>query len=134
MANGWQGTFPEKDQAEDGYAGLAPVRSYPPNVYRLHDMAGNVAEWVEDWYQKDYYLNAARKNPKGPETSLDEDEPLVWKRVVRGGSYLSNDLQDRGLRCGTRDKLAPGVGWQHVGFRCARDAKPTESGRKSGGR
>ena len=42
MANTWQGKFPVKDAVEDGYAGIAPVKSFPPNGYGLYDMAGNV--------------------------------------------------------------------------------------------
>ena len=42
MANTWQGKFPMKDTAEDGYPGLAPVAKFPPNGYGLYDMAGNV--------------------------------------------------------------------------------------------
>ena len=42
MANTWQGKFPVKDAGDDGFAGLAPVKSFPPNRYGLYDMAGNV--------------------------------------------------------------------------------------------
>ena len=42
MANTWQGKFPVKDAAEDGFAGIAPVKSFPPNGYGLYDIAGNV--------------------------------------------------------------------------------------------
>lgn len=50
MCNIWQGEFPERDAAEDGFAGTCPVRSFPPNGYGLHEMAGNVWEWCSDWF------------------------------------------------------------------------------------
>jgi formylglycine-generating enzyme required for sulfatase activity len=51
MANTWQGEFPWQNLAEDGYEWTAPVGSFPPNGYALHEMTGNVWEWTTDWYQ-----------------------------------------------------------------------------------
>ena len=70
MANTYQGPFPRRDTAEDGHAGTAPVASYPPNGYGLYDTAGNVWEWVSDWYRPDYYATLAAaggvaRDPKG---------------------------------------------------------------------
>ena len=96
MANTYQGQFPAKDTGGDGFAGIAPVASFPANGYGLYDVAGNVWEWVSDWYRPDYYaqLSAAgvvARNPRGPESSFDPAEPGAKKRVQRGGSFLCTD-------------------------------------------
>jgi formylglycine-generating enzyme required for sulfatase activity len=84
MANIWQGKFPNENLASDGFRSTAPVGSFPPNGYGLYDMAGNVWEWVADWYLPDYYAQSPRKNPKGPDTSYDPNEPGVMKaRLIR---------------------------------------------------
>src|SRR5690606_37403886 len=76
LANIWQGRFPDRNTLEDGYARTAPVGSYPPNGYGLHDMAGNVWEWCSDRYRGDEYARRIREagesgvvvNPRGPRT------------------------------------------------------------------
>ena len=60
--NIWQGKFPDKNTLEDGYLGTAPVSTYKPNGYGLYNMAGNVWEWVSDWWQIRHDLSQ-RKNP-----------------------------------------------------------------------
>ena len=119
-ANIWQGEFPHKNSTSDGFRITAPVASYAPNSYGLYDTAGNVWEWCADWYRPDYYLHSARKNPVGPETSFDPNEPQTAKRVQRGGSFLCADSYCRGYRPGARGKGAPDTGLSHLGFRSVR--------------
>ena len=71
-------------------------------------MAGNVWEWVNDWYSESYYSVSPSVNPQGPATG--------WERVLRGGSWLNDDNY---VRSAGRDDLFPDY-WDLVGFRCVR--------------
>ncbi len=120
LGNIFQGKFPLSNTVEDGFNGTAPVGKYPPNSFGLYDMAGNVWEWCNDWYMPDYYSKSPKKNPQGPDESYDPNEPGVWKKVNRGGSFLCNDAYCAGYRPSMRMKTSADTGIGHTGFRCVR--------------
>lgn len=132
MANTFQGSFPNVDEAADGYAGTSPVKAFPPNAFGLYGVAGNVWEWVADWYRADYYASLAATgrvaaDPKGPDSSFDPNEPSLAKRVQKGGSYLCSDEYCAAYRPGARGKGAPDSPASHIGFRLVRDAPASAS-------
>lgn len=118
LHNIWQGGFPFENTAEDGHRTTAPVGSFAANGYGLYDMSGNVWEWCQDYYRADYYAHSPRRNPAGPDDSLDPDEPDIIKRVQRGGSFLCSDVYCIGYRCTARMKGEEDTGAFHTGFRC----------------
>jgi formylglycine-generating enzyme required for sulfatase activity len=125
MANTLQGLFPVRDTGEDGFTGIAPVKSFPPNGYGLYDIAGNVWEWTSDWYRSDYYAQLSARdvvahNPQGPDTPFDPAEPTEKKRVQRGGSFLCTDQYCTRYMVGTRGKGEVSTGSNHLGFRTVR--------------
>ena len=104
--------FDHKDAAHnDGYADTAPVGSYPSgsSPYGVMDMAGNVWEWVNDWYDGNYYSVSPSAAPPGPETGE--------YRVLRGGSW---SLNDSGVRSADRYFDDPDNWYNNHGFRCVR--------------
>ncbi|HEV2295310.1 MAG TPA: formylglycine-generating enzyme family protein [Tepidisphaeraceae bacterium] len=113
VANWWQGVFPQKDTAEDGFRGRAPVGKFAPNGYGLYDMSGNVWEWCSDWYADDYYLKSPTDNPTGP--------PAGENRVIRGGSWMCSENYCNNYRVAGRSKTTPDTALNNLGFRCAKD-------------
>jgi eukaryotic-like serine/threonine-protein kinase len=104
-------TFGWADKSvDDGYADTAPVGSYPAGAspYGALDMAGNVWEWVSDWYDSGYYRVSPRDNPSSPATGE--------YRVLRGGSwYYLSYVTRAAYRYGYYD---PAIQYYLIGFRC----------------
>ena len=126
QANIFQGDFPHHNTAADGYRSTSPVKAFPASGYGLYGMAGNVWEWVADWYHPDYYqalaLNGTSLNPKGPADSFDPEEPGVSKRVQKGGSFLCTSQYCARYMPGSRGRGEPNTSTNHVGFRLVKDA------------
>ncbi len=97
--------------ANDGYRYTAPVGSYEggKSPYGVYDLAGNVWEWVADWYDANYYQNSPARNPQGP-ASGDQ-------AVLRGGGWYDLALD---VRAPNRFRRAPADRDGLIGFRCAK--------------
>ena len=126
LANHWLGDFPWR--SEPGSGTTTPVGSFPPNGFGLSDMAGNVWEWTDDWYQELRWPDAASccvpRDPRGgtAEESMDPAQPQfrVPRRVIKGGSFLCADSYCMRYRPAARRPQMIDTGMSHLGFRCAR--------------
>jgi len=119
------GAFPWGDQSPgttkvnyernwDGIHTLWPVGSQPEtdSPFGVRDMAGNVREWVSDWYAPDYYQTGPNQNPKGPEQGI--------LKVIKGGSWHSFKGD---IRPASRGKGGFALKTDGIGFRCAKSDK-----------
>ncbi len=102
----------------DEFAFTAPVGSFPPNAYGLHDMAGNVNEWVADWMETNYYRMSPKKDPKGAFRSERVMHGGTNNKIFRGGSWTTGASD---LRPSNRKAMWVDYRIDSVGFRCAVD-------------
>ena len=119
-ANSWEGEFPVTNTKMDGFEGIAPVKSYPPNSLGLYDMAGNVWELTSDWYNVNYYkeiANTTIKNPKGATKAYNPNNPYLKEKIIKGGSYLCNASYCASYRISSRMGTSIDSSLEHVGFR-----------------
>lgn len=100
-----------RGQLGDCISDTDQIGSYPAGAspYGVMDMAGNVWEWVNDWYDEDYYSVSTDSNPRGPAVGT--------RRVMRGGSWIFLDIQ---VRSAGRGNVIPPFWDYDLGFRCVR--------------
>jgi formylglycine-generating enzyme required for sulfatase activity len=110
----------ERAVLTEGGAGCGKGRTWPvgskaagDSPCGAQDMAGNVWEWVNDWYDKDYYRSSPARNPAGASSGTF--------RVIRGGSW---NYFAENLRAAYRTSAAPAARGIHLGFRCVRTKRP----------
>ena len=130
MANIYQGQFPDHDTGADGFAGIAPVAQFPANGYGLYDMAGNVWEWVSDWYRPDYYAAArarparVARNPQGPTRRSIPPSPASRSACIAAARSSARTEYCTRYMVGTRGKGEVSTGSNHLGFRCVKGPPP----------
>jgi iron(II)-dependent oxidoreductase len=101
------------------YPPIVSVNKYENAVspYGVFNIVGNVAEWVADWYDPNYYKTGPDRNPKGPADGIS--------KAFRGGGWVDSTPS---VRAAQRNGTAPTEKMNWLGFRCARDAAPSAHG------
>jgi formylglycine-generating enzyme required for sulfatase activity len=134
MANTWHGEFPH--YRRPGHRRTSPVRAFPPNGYGLYDLIGNVWEWTTDWWSAKHTADAPKSccipaNPRGGPEAASYDPHLpdvkIPRKVIKGGSHLCAPNYCRRYRPAARHAEPVDTSTSHVGFRCIRREKGSQS-------
>jgi formylglycine-generating enzyme required for sulfatase activity len=110
--NIFQGNFPDQNTEADGFAATAPVHAFEPNGYGLHNAAGNVWEWCEDFFTPSYHHVTGSENPLHAEPGPN--------RSLRGGSFLCHESYCNRYRLAARSSNTPDTSASNIGFRVVR--------------
>jgi sulfatase modifying factor 1 len=114
------GEFPWQNLGANGYEGTSPVGAFPANGYGLHDMAGNVWEWTDDFFRQHNAVSANPKpccTPRNPRVDSPE-AAAIPSRVLKGGSHLCAPNYCLRYRPAARSAQAVDSSTCHIGFRC----------------
>lgn len=112
--NIWQGRFPNRNTAMDGYEGAAPVTSFAANAHGLHHMVGNVWEWTAAPFRLRSSTSAARR----------KNQQLKGQYLLKGGSFLCHRSYCHRYRIAARTGNTPDSTSEHAGFRVVYDQPP----------
>ena len=119
VANVFQGRFPVRNAAADGFVATSPVGAFPANGFGLLDMGGNVWQWTSDWYDEHAYARPSAgvvRNPAVKRPPADQRP----ERAIRGGSFLCSDQYCTRYLVGSRGRGEPSTGASNLGFRLVR--------------
>lgn len=127
-ANSWQGRFPYQNTGARGFVYTAPVGSFPPNGYGLHEMTGNTWEWTSTPWSSRHSVEehcAPGHHDRHGRVGLhvDESAGLPQQRVLKGGSHLCAPEYCLRYRPAARSAQTDDSATTHIGFRLARDVR-----------